>query len=759
MTMKNCLNSNAFYTPSPGTFPRFWRWIAISLISCCFGTVMAENLLENIAYSALPGGSVEITMKFSEAAPDPKVFTTENRIAFDFSDTRNGLTQRRIEIGTGSTSGVSVVEAAGRTRVVVDLFRSTPYEKKLDGDKLVLTVSNMGGASAVANSAAMTDPTKTVASTDLEIANVDFRRGKGGEGRIIVHFSGEGGNADMRREGDKIVVDMLGVKLPAKFAQRLDVVDFATPVQFIDTKTRGANVRMEVVVAGTIAEPSAYQTGTEYVLEIGPVREASAEKKDNTKEPEYTGDRVVFNFQDIPTRSVLQLIAETSGFNVVVADSVQGSITLRLNNVPWDQALDIILQTKGLDKRQQGNVIWIAPQKEIAEREAIIQQGKERQEKLVDLVSDYIPISYAKASAIAALVSKGAGAASKAPSASSPPGASNPSPVATSSTPQGFLSERGSVTFDERTNTLIVNDTPEKVKEIRGLVVLLDRPVQQVLIESRIVIASDSFSKEIGTRFGVSGGYEDRHGNVTTTSGSSFATDTMTNLALDNRFNGRRGLPVSVPGSSGSGVSVPSLADRLNVNMPIASPAGSFGLAILGGGYLLDLELSAAQREGRSEVISSPRVITASQQEAVIKQGREVGYVTSSGGGNSQATVQFKEAVLELKVTPTITADRRVSLILAVKKDAIAEYISVPGGGLVPSLEKREVNTAVLVDNGQTVVLGGIYEVTSNEDLKKVPLLGDVPGVGNLFRNTNKRKGKAELLIFVTPRILDESLK
>lgn len=740
------------------------RWL-IGLVSFCvfFAEVSAENVLQDISYSALPGGNVELTMKFSETVSEPKVFTTENppRIALDLADTRNGMaiTQRRLEIGTGATSSVSAVEAAGRTRVVVDLFRSTTYEKRIEGDKLVLTISNAAGGLAVASSAATTDPTKSVANSNLEIANIDFRRGKNGEGRIVVVFSDEGGTADLKREGDKIVLDMPGAKLSTSLAQRLDVLDFATPVQFIDTRPRGTGARMEIVANGAF-EQLAYQSGNEYVVEISPVRETAVDKKEKN-EPQYSGNVVNFNFQDIPVRGVLELIAQVSEFNVVVADSVQGSVTLRLVNVPWDQALDIILQAKGLDKRKQGNVIWVAPQKEIAERETVIEDGKRRQEKLTELVSDYISISYAKASAIAALISKGTGAA--APAASSGSSASTPAPAAPATvSPQGFLSERGSVTFDERTNTLLVNDTPDKIKEIRSLIALLDRPVQQVLIESRIVIASENFSKELGARFGVSGGYEDKYGNVVTTAGTSVATDGMSNQAVYNHLTGNRAFPVIVTSTSNTGggaIGSPKLADRLNINMPAASPAGSFGLAILGADYLLDLELSAAQKEGRSEVISSPRVITASQQEAVIKQGKEVGYVTSSGGANSQATVSFKEAVLELKVTPTITADRRVSLTLAVKKDAIAQYIPVPGGGLVPSLDKREINTSVLVNNGQTVVLGGIYEISSNDDLKKVPFLGDVPGIGALFRNTNKKKDKAELLIFVTPRILDESLK
>jgi len=477
-------------------------------------------------------------------------------------------------------------------------------------------------------------------------------------------------------------------------------------------------------------------------VEISPKKEEA--KKDPNAPPEYSGNRVTFNFQDIPTRSVLQLIADVSDLNIVVADTVAGNVTLRLINVPWDQALDIVLQAKGLDKRRNGNVIWVAPQKEIADREQSLADAKQKLQQLTDTVTVYIPISYGSAKDIVALLNSSKAAAGGGGSANT-----------------GFLSARGSVTFDDRTNTLLVVDTPERVESVRALVAKLDKPVQQVLIESRVVVANDNFARELGAKFGVSGGYQ-QNNNVISTAGTLFGTDQMTNAALLNRFAGNgSGLPNTAPGPLPAGVPVPNLGNRLNVSLPAASPAGSFGLAILGADYLLDLELSAAQTEGRSELISSPRVITANQKEADIKQGQEIGYVTFQGGagGAATATVQFKEAVLELKVTPTITSDNRVFLNLDVKKDAVAALVANPGGGFVPQLDKREITTAVLVDNGQTVVLGGVYEFDKSTDIKKVPFLGDVPGLGALFRNTKKSSSKAELLIFVTPRILNESLK
>ncbi|PZQ11710.1 MAG: type IV pilus secretin PilQ [Rhodanobacter denitrificans] len=729
-------------------------WIA-AVLGVTSAAAQAQNTLEAIDYTALPGGKVEITLKFAEPVTDPRAFTTETppTIALDLPDTRNGLTKRRVEIGTGATAGVSAVEAGGRTRVVVDLYRTATYTTRINGNALVVAVNNGAvGATGVAATTAMVDPTKaSSAQQGVELTNVDFRRGKTGEGRLIVSFSQPGVSADLKREGDRIVLNIANVKLGANQAQRLDVLDFATPVQSIETRSRGNGVRMEILATQPY-EQMAYQTGTEYIVEVAPKRE-DPQGKGRNSEPNYSGERVTFNFQDIPARSVLNLLAEVSQVNIVVADTVQGNVTLRLINVPWDQALDLVLQAKGLDKRLQGNVIWVGPQEEIAKREQALADARLKREEQDELISDYIPVNYGKAKDIAELLTKDTQGAQGGGGGAAGGGGGKQ---------RGFLSVRGSVTYDERTNTLLVSDIPLKVQEIRQLVAVLDRPVQQVLIESRIVIATDSFARELGARFGISGGYEDNHGNVITTAGTASATNRMNNLALINRLNGGRGLPVVAPAPAPGGISVPPLNERLNVNLPATTPAGSFGLAILGADYLLDLELSAAQTEGRGEVVSSPRVVTANQKEALIKQGQEVGYVTyqnSGAGGVGTATVQFKEAVLELRVTPTITADDRVYLNLNVKKDAIAGYIDVPGGGSVPQLDKREMNTGVLVDNGQTVVLGGVYEVEKRDDLTKVPLLGDVPILGNLFRRTGRTDTKAELLIFVTPKILNDSLK
>ncbi|HST28218.1 MAG TPA: type IV pilus secretin PilQ [Rudaea sp.] len=714
--------------------------------------VLAQNTLQDITYAPLAGDKVQITLQFAAPVGEPQIFTTQNpaRIAIDMPDTHDAMSKRRIDINTGATQAVSAVEAAGRTRVVVDLFHNAGYETRHEGNNFILTVNNNmsgGAASATAAAVAATDQTKAAVAAGMEITNVDFRRGQHGEGRVIVSFNGQGAGVDLQRIGDKIDVNMYNVGLPAQFAQKLDVLDFATPVKSIETRRKGGGVEMEITAGGSF-DQLAYQSGNEYVIEVSPKKEEA--KVDPNAPPVYSGNRVTFNFQDIPTRSVLQLIADVSDLNIVVSDSVSGNVTLRLINVPWDQALDLVLQTKGLDKRQNGNVIWIAPQQEIATREQAIAEAKQKLQDVKQTVTVYIPISYGKAKDIAALLMARTGAGGQGGGAAQGAGASG-----------GFLSPRGRVTSDDRTNTLLVVDTPERVEEIRTLVSKLDKPVQQVLIESRVVVATDNFARELGAKFGISGGYQTGN-TIVSTSGSLGAADQMANIALANRVAGLGGLPISSPGSVGGGIQVPNIGNRLNVNLPSSKSAGSFGLAILGADYLLDLELSAAQTEGRSELVSSPRVITANQQEADIKQGQEIGYVTfqgGAGGGANTATVQFKEAVLELKVTPTITADNRVYLTLDVKKDAINSLIPNPGGGFVPQLDKREITTSVLVDNGQTVVLGGVYEFDKSTDITKVPFLGDIPGIGALFRDTKKNNSKAELLIFVTPRILNESLK
>ncbi len=711
----------------------------------------AENVLQDISFVPGDGGRVEITLQLAEGGVDAQVFTTDQppRIAIDLADTRNAVTQRRVAVGSGSTSAISAVEAAGRTRVVVDLFRPASYETRMEGNSFVLSIS--GGSSAgsmPATGAPLTmsaDPAKYIAGS-LEVSNIDFRRTAEGAGRVVVTFNGEGAAADMRNEGQHIIVDLPGVRVPGSLVQKLDVVDFATPVHYVESSDTGGGARLKLSTAGPF-ESMAYQTGNEYVVEVSSpaVAAAAIDAQGGEVEEGYVGKPVTFNFQDIPVRTVLQLIAEESGLNVVAADTVTGNVTLRLINVPWDQALQIVLRAKNLDQRRDGNVVWIAPQAEIASYEKAQADARMANEVSAPLITEYIQINYGSAEELTNLLTSDAKSGQSAGGAGGAQGGQ-----------RGFLSPRGSVTFDQRTNTILLNDTAEKVVEIRRLIALLDRPVDQVLIEAKIVIASEDFARELGAKFGLSGGYEDNNGNIFTTTGTLNGADRMANVALANRFAGQSsGLPVSVPGGIGGGITVPGIGDRLNVNLPVTASSGSIGFAILGADYLLDLELSALETEGRGEIVSSPRVITANQREAKIRQGDEVGYVTisPSAGAIPIPNVQFKEVLLELTATPTITKDGRVFLVLVVKKDDIEGFVSTSIGD-VPQIAKREISTAVLVDNGQTVVVGGVYEFSSREDLNKVPFLGDVPVLGNLFKRKGRNTSKAELLIFVTPKIL-----
>lgn len=709
---------------------------------------LAQRTLEDIQFSTGGGGRVDVTLKLSEPVADAQVFTTDDppRIAVDLPDTRNGFGGRLV-VGSGATSAISAVEAGGKTRVVIDLFRAASYESRAEGNTLIVTVagstSTSGGATVKASS---NDPAKRVAD-GLAVSSVDFRRAADGAGRIIMGFSGSGVSADLRTEGSRIVVDAEGVQLPEELAQKLDVVDFATPVQFIETRRTPSGVRMIISNNGQF-ESLAYQTEGEFVVEVSPVQaEADAAAPGSRlglkdEEKVYTGTPVTLNFQDVPVRSVLQLLADVSQINIVAADTVQGNVTLRLVNVPWDHALDIVLQAKQLDQRQQGNVIWVAPQAEIAAFEQAKADARIALEKRAELITEYIPINYGSAEAIANLLTE----ESKQSEASGGGGGQEQS--------SGFLSERGSVSFDQRTNTLLLNDIPSKVAEIRDLIRILDRPVEQVLIESRIVIATEDFSREIGARFGLSGAREDTYFSGDLESNTQHYNATASSRIAN--ANAIRNWITQNDGSPPPITTLPIPTRGLGVNLPVTDPsAGSLALSILNAGYLLDLELSALETDGRGEVIANPRVITANQQEAVIKQGQEVGYVTlqQGGGGTGNFTVEFKEVVLELQVTPTITQDNRVFLKMNVKKDEVEGFVTTPLFS-VPQISKREVNTSVLVENGQTVVLGGVYEFKSVDDIKKVPFLGDVPALGALFRNKLKSRSKAELLIFVTPKIL-----
>jgi type IV pilus assembly protein PilQ len=614
----------------------------------------------------------------------------------------------------------------------------------------VALVAALGGAAgsspAIAQgvTASVQDPGKQLPGA-VHVTGVDFKRGAGGSGKLVLRFDGTGAAPDMRNLGNSVIVDLANASLPPQYQRQMDVRDFATPVQSIGTRMGDKGTTLVLATSG-VYDAMAYQTGNEYIVEVVPRATAAASATGAARTPVtvggdtapvYRGKPVTFNFQDIPVRTVLQLIAEESGLNIVAADTVSGNVTLRLTNVPWDQALDIILQAKGLDKRRSGNVVWVAPQPEIAKYEQDKANARVALEQSEPTVTEMIPISYGNAEDIAKLFTD--------ESKNATAGGAGGGAGAAAQLNRGFLSPRGSISFDRRTNTLLVIDIPQRVSEIKRLVSELDKPVDQVLIEARIVIATESFARDLGARFGISG-YRAQPGGSLTTYGGNLEGNLATNNSVVSSLTSTAVPPPNI-----------TITRGLNVNLPVTNPAGSLAFTILNAGHMLDVELSALQQEGRGEVISNPRVVTSNQKEAVISQGKEVGYVTISpqqGGNNTPIpNVQFKDVLLELRVTPTITADGRVFLNMAVKKDEIDSFVNTSIGS-VPQINKRSVNTAVLVNDGQTVVIGGVYEFTDRNDVTKVPFLGDLPFLGNLFRQKSKTKEKAELLIFVTPKVI-----
>ena len=584
-----------------------------------------------------------------------------------------------------------------------------------------------------AMAATAANPTSQGTTARPKVTQIDFKRGDGGAGRLILRFDGEGVAPDLRNRDGSVVVDVANVQLPAELQRPLNVTDFATPVQRIDAKPSGGGVQLVLSTRGGY-ESLAYQTGNEYVVEVSPRADVAAVGASGTgstgvnariAKQGYSGQPVTFNFQDVPVRTVLQLIAEESNLNIVASDTVQGNVTLRLVNVPWDQAMDIVLRAKGLDKRKDGNVIWVAPQPELAAFEKAKEDARIDLENRVDLVTDYIQINYHNAAAIFKALTEAKGIGNQGSGGGGGSG---------NDQENGFLSQRGRIVADERTNTLMISDIPKKVAQMRELISVIDRPVDQVLIESRIVIATDTFARDLGARFGIQGR---RIGNNTGAISGSLGNNA--DIINNGQYNIPGGLNFDLPATTTNGVNV-----------------GALAYTLLGANFAIDIELSALQQEGRGEVLSNPRVVTSNQREAIIRQGREVGYVTLTGGG-SQAfptpTVEFKDVVLELKVTPTITSDDRVFMVVHVTKDEVLRYIDT-SIGQVPEIATREINTAVLVDDGQTVVIGGVYEFTDANSVAKVPFLGDVPFLGNLFKKRSRSKEKAELLIFLTPKVM-----
>ena len=684
------------------------------------------NRLESVDVTTLPGQQVQLKFHTSGPAPQPLSFTIDKpaRISLDLPGVTLALPNRRIDVKSGGVDSVVAGEGSGRTRLVLNMDAMQPYDTRVDGNTLVVTVgaSRNGAAVPVSSgsvAASSTSAPSAAAPGERAISGIDFRRAADGTGRLTVALSDSRTPVNVRQEGQQVVVDFVGAKIGQDLVKRYDVVDFATPVTFVDALRVDGSTRLVVNAQGDF-EQLAYQTDNQYVIEVRASTSTKGKVADDKKE--YTGERLTLNFQDIDVRAVLQLLADTSGQNIVVSDSVQGGVTLRLQNVPWDQALDIVMRTKGLAMRRRDNVILVGPAEELATREKAELQARKEVEELAPLRTEYLQVNYAKASDLAVLIKGKSG--------------------------NSLVSPRGSVAIDERTNTLLLQDTADRLADIRRLVTTLDIPIRQVLIESRIVIVNDDFTRKLGVQLGTTDVRSKGNNGLVAISGTAASNNTIVSSALTNISSTGSPFPVAIP----TGTS--DFTNRYNVSLPVANPAGSIALSVLSGNFLVDLELSAAQAEGQGEIVSAPRLITSNQKEASIEQGVEIPYQESSGSGAT--TTQFKKAVLSLKVKPQITPDNRVIMDLTVSKDSVGQLVQSATGGQVPSIDTRAITTQVLVNDGQTVVLGGIMETTRSRSDTKVPFLGDIPLLGYLFKNTTRTNNKDELLIFVTPKILRE---
>ncbi len=662
--------------------------------------------LEDVSFSSLPGERLEVTLKFDGAPPEPSGYTIERpaRIAVDLRDTTSGLDSRSVPLGSGNAQSMTVVETKDRTRLIFNLVELVPYETVRAGNSLVMTIGGQAQVGMVASSSTSEPRSSSTAeamSSD-SLAGVDFRRGKDGEGRVLVDLGSSSTPVDLTERAGKIRLTMDGIDVPADLRRRLDVTDFATPVTRIDTFVEGGDAVVEITPEGNY-DYIAYQSGSQFTVSVEELSQEEAESRREEKFP-YTGDKLSLNFQDIEVRSVLQLIADFTGLNLVASDTVGGSITLRLQNVPWDQALDLILKTKGLDKRQIGNVLLVAPADEIAAREKLELETSKQIAELAPVRLDIVQVNYAKAADIVALIKED----------------------------EELISDRGFVSSDVRTNTISVRETAEKLEEIRRLVSTWDVPVRQVSIEARIVRAQTNVAENLGVRWG-GAAYDVSGDNVFTVGGSQGSLQEARDAAAGNSNT------ISFPGA---------LAVDLGVS---GEGTSSFAIGWGSDNFLVDLELSALESDGQAEVVSQPRVVTADRQTASIKSGEEIPYqeATSSGATN----IEFKEAVLSLEVTPQITPDDKIIMDLVVNQDSRGE---VTAG--IPSINTNSVTTQVLVGNGETVVLGGIFQSEVATQTTKTPFLGDIPYLGRIFKRTEHLDERSELLIFITPKIIKNDL-
>jgi|GEM_PF-57970 len=752
-------------------------WVATATVGMWLGMfgvsyAQQEAVLSDIEIKPVSGGATQVRLIFDQALksePDFLGIDSPAQLSIDLTGVRNGMKSRTSEVNSRLVRGYDIAESSGRTRINLRLSSLVPYGWRVSTNTLIVTLGHSADATVVKPSPVSEQDTSGAVTTDSaqsdtmspairpdghSVEDVDFRRGHRGQGQLIIEMTSAGVPAEAERLGNRLRVTLPDVQLPQRLQRRLEVLDFATVVETVDTRQKGSNVELMIRATDNFTH-LLYMVGNTIVVELSSPDEVSEDQ-----EPVFTGDRITLNFQQIGTRAVLALIAEVAQANIVVSDSVQGTIAIRLEDVPWDQALAIVMHLADLDKRDLGkDVLLVAPREELARRdEALLQAYRARQE-LAPLVSRTFVLNYASAEEFANLLR---------------------------SKDSNMLSDRGRTSFDSRTNTLLIQDIPAKLDEIAELLVLLDKPVRQVLIEARVVSANNSFQRELGARFGVSSFGENGHDGIVATSGRFEATDLMAGSAVESVMGSLpygRVSEVALPfaggnggdsgggsgggnsdsdGGEGRGDATGGGYDRLNVNLPAQIIGGaiptSIGIAILGADYLVDLELSAMQREGYGETVSAPRIVTSSDSKAVIKQGSEVPYQANSGGGDGATTTEFKEAVLMLEVTPHITPENQIILDLNVTNDSIGEIVPTGEGGAEPTINVQQVQTVALVDNGQTVVLGGIFQQDRAEGSFRVPILGDIPVIGRLFRSESRVDDRSELIIFVTPRIITPEL-
>lgn len=689
----------------------FSRLAGAIMLATFMPSVFAAEL-QKIDVAALPGDKVELKLSFDEPVSNPRGYTIEQpaRIALDLPGVSNKLGQKNRELGVGNARSVTVVEAKDRTRLIVNLTTLVPYSTRAEGNNLFLVVGDSAARSVSPEVTGSEAPpaTQPLAVSGRAINGIDFQRGEQGEGSVVIALSDPSVTADIQEQGGKIILKFAKTQLPENLRVKLDVKDFATPVQFVSATTTDGMVSVSIEPTG-FYDYLAFQTDNKLTVNIKPLSQDDVEKR-KAERFAYTGEKLSLNFQDIDVRSVLQLIADFTDLNLVASDTVQGNITLRLQNVPWDQALDLVLKTRGLDKRKVGNVLLVAPADEIAARERQELEAQNQIAELAPLRRELIQVNYAKASDIAQLFQ---------------------SVAATEGSGSG---DRGTVTVDDRTNSIIAYQTQERLDELRRIVAQLDIPVRQVMIEARIVEAGVNYDKKLGVRWG---------GAVSNGKWSGYGKNGATGIKDEEGYScgpfaGQCTLPVT------NNIPVPF------VDMGIADSTSGLGIGFVTDNAILDLQLSAMEKTGNGEVISQPKVVTSDKETAKILKGTEVPYQESSSSGAT--TVSFKEAALSLEVTPQITPDNRIIMEVKVNKDQPDFTKQVAG---VPPIEKNEVNAKVLVSDGETIVIGGVFTNTQNKTVEKVPFLGDVPYVGRLFRRDIVTDQKSELLVFITPRIMN----